>query len=76
MKYDLQLKLLTNLLPYAPFEVATKVATREAPNMKFVNVKELKNKTSSILHYAESGDDVIVTFRGKTLRRCSSSRRK
>ena len=33
--------------------------------MKFVNVKELKNKTSSILHYAEKGDDVIVTLRGK-----------
>jgi len=33
--------------------------------MKFVNVKELKNKTSSILHYAENGGDVIVTLRGK-----------
>lgn len=33
--------------------------------MKFVNVRELKNKTSSILHYAENGNDVIVTLRGK-----------
>lgn len=33
--------------------------------MKFVNVRELKNKTSSTLHYAENGDDVIVTLRGK-----------
>ena len=33
--------------------------------MKFVNVRELKNKTSSTLHYAENGGDVIVTLRGK-----------
>ncbi len=33
--------------------------------MKFVNVKEFKNKISSILHYTENGDDVIVTLRGK-----------
>lgn len=33
--------------------------------MKFVNVRELKNKTSSVLHYTEKGDDVIVTSRGK-----------
>lgn len=33
--------------------------------MKFVNVKELKNKISSILHYTENGGDVIVTLRGK-----------
>jgi len=33
--------------------------------MKFVNVRELKNKTSAVLHYTENGDDVIVTLRGK-----------
>ena len=33
--------------------------------MKFVNVRELKNKTSAVLHYTENGDDVIVTSRGK-----------
>ena len=33
--------------------------------MKFVNVRELKNKTSSVLHYTEEGEDVIVTSRGK-----------
>ena len=33
--------------------------------MKFVNVKEFKNKASSILHYTENGHDVIVTLRGK-----------
>lgn len=33
--------------------------------MKFVNVRELKNKTSAVLHYTEKGKDVIVTFRGK-----------
>ncbi len=33
--------------------------------MKFVNVRELKNKTSAVLNYTESGEDVIVTSRGK-----------
>ena len=33
--------------------------------MKFVNVRELKNKTSAVLHYTENGEDVIVTLRGK-----------
>ena len=33
--------------------------------MKFVNVRELKNKTSSVLHYTENGRDVIVTLKGK-----------
>ena len=33
--------------------------------MKFVNVRELKNKTSSVLRYTEEGEDVIVTSRGK-----------
>lgn len=33
--------------------------------MKFVNVRELKNKTSAVLRYTESGGDVIVTSRGK-----------
>ena len=33
--------------------------------MKFVNVRELKNKTSAVLHYTENGRDVIVTSRGK-----------
>jgi antitoxin (DNA-binding transcriptional repressor) of toxin-antitoxin stability system len=33
--------------------------------MKFVNVRELKNKTSAVLHYAEESGDVIVTSRGK-----------
>ena len=33
--------------------------------MKFVNVRELKNKTSEVLRYTDNGDDVIVTSRGK-----------
>lgn len=33
--------------------------------MKFVNVRELKNKTSAVLRYTENGEDVIVTSRGK-----------
>ena len=33
--------------------------------MKFINVRELKNNTSSILHYTENGEDVIVTSHGK-----------
>ncbi len=33
--------------------------------MKFVNVRELKNRTSKILHYTEKNGDVIVTSRGK-----------
>ncbi|MEA3328450.1 MAG: type II toxin-antitoxin system prevent-host-death family antitoxin [Candidatus Omnitrophota bacterium] len=33
--------------------------------MKFVNVRELKNKTSAVLHYTENNGDVIVTLRGK-----------
>lgn len=33
--------------------------------MKFVNVRELKNKTSAVLHYAHNGKDVIVTSHGK-----------
>lgn len=33
--------------------------------MKFVNVRELKNKTSAVLNYTENGEDVIVTSRGK-----------
>ena len=33
--------------------------------MKFVNVRELKNKTSAVLHFTENGEDVIVTLRGK-----------
>ena len=33
--------------------------------MKFVNVRELKNKTSAVLHYTEGNGDVIVTMRGK-----------
>lgn len=33
--------------------------------MKFVNVRELKNQTSAVLHYTENGKDVIVTSRGK-----------
>lgn len=33
--------------------------------MKFVNVRELKNKTSAVLHYTENGEDIIVTSRGK-----------
>ena len=36
--------------------------------MKFVNVKELKNSTSEILHYTEKGKDIIVTLRGKPTR--------
>jgi len=33
--------------------------------MKFCNVRELKNRTSAILHYTENGEDVVVTSRGK-----------
>ncbi len=33
--------------------------------MKFVNVRELKNQTSAVLHYTEKGRDVIVTTHGK-----------
>jgi len=33
--------------------------------MKFVSVRELKNKTSQILHYIENGNNVIVTLRSK-----------
>ncbi len=33
--------------------------------MKFVNVRELKNKTSAVLDYTKNGEDVIVTSRGK-----------
>ena len=33
--------------------------------MKFVNVRELKNKTSKVLGIAGRGEDVIVTSRGK-----------
>ena len=33
--------------------------------MKFVNVRELKNKTSAVLNYTSDGEDVIVTSRGK-----------
>lgn len=33
--------------------------------MKFVNVRELKNRTSAVLHSTENGSDVIVTSRGK-----------
>ncbi len=33
--------------------------------MRFVNVRELKNKTSEILRCAGGGEDVIVTSRGK-----------
>jgi PHD/YefM family antitoxin component YafN of YafNO toxin-antitoxin module len=32
--------------------------------MKFVNVRELKNKTSAVLRYTEKKGDVIVTSRG------------
>ena len=33
--------------------------------MKFVNVRELKNQTSDVLHFTEKGEDVIVTSHGK-----------
>lgn len=33
--------------------------------MKFVNVRELKNKTSAVLNYTKNGEDVIITSRGK-----------
>lgn len=33
--------------------------------MKFANMKELKEKTSSILDLTDKGENVIVTFRGK-----------
>ena len=33
--------------------------------VSFVNVRELKNKTSAVLQSAQGGQHVIVTFRGK-----------
>ncbi len=33
--------------------------------VRFVNVRELKNKTSAVLLSAQGGQHVIVTFRGK-----------
>ena len=33
--------------------------------MKFVNVRELKNRTSAVLTMVDKGEDVIVTSRGK-----------
>lgn len=33
--------------------------------MRFANVRELKNKTSALLHFTENGEDVIITSRGK-----------
>lgn len=33
--------------------------------MKFVNVRELKNRTSAVLHETENGEAIIVTSRGK-----------
>jgi len=43
--------------------VATFIATRRK-DMRFANVRELKNKTSEILRYAEK-EEVIVTSKGK-----------
>ena len=33
--------------------------------MRFVNVRELKNKTSYVLRQAGEGEDIVVTSRGK-----------
>jgi prevent-host-death family protein len=33
--------------------------------MQFVNVRELKNKTSYVLRRAGEGEDIVVTSRGK-----------
>ncbi len=33
--------------------------------MRFINVRELKNKTSQVLRSTDRGEDVIVTCRGK-----------
>ena len=33
--------------------------------MRFVNVRELKNKTSYVLRRAGEGEDIVVTSRGK-----------
>ncbi len=33
--------------------------------MRFVNVRELKNKTSCVLRRAGKGEDIVVTSRGK-----------
>lgn len=33
--------------------------------MRFVNVRQLKDQLSEVLHSTETGEDVIVTFRGK-----------
>lgn len=33
--------------------------------MKFINVRELKNRTSAVLHDTEGGEAIIVTSRGK-----------
>jgi prevent-host-death family protein len=43
--------------------VATNIATRRE-TMRFANVRELKNKTSEILRFAEK-EEVIVTSKGK-----------
>lgn len=46
--------------------VAIYVATKGATNMKFVNVRELKNKTSEVLRMAQDRD-VIVLSRSKPI---------
>ena len=61
---------LTKTSLHGIFEVATDVATKIATKgggfvMKFVNVRELKNNTSAILHSTENGEDIVVTLRGK-----------
>lgn len=33
--------------------------------MRFVNVRELKNKTSHVLRQAGEGEDIVATSRGK-----------
>ncbi len=33
--------------------------------MRFVNVRELKNKTSYVLRLSGEGEDIVVTSRGK-----------
>jgi prevent-host-death family protein len=41
------------------------IATKEATTVRFANVRELKNKTSELLRYAQDGKDILITSRGK-----------
>ncbi len=59
-------KALTEIHLSAIIFVATITTTKGATNMKFVNVRELKNKTSEVLRMAQERD-VIVVSRSKPI---------